>query len=405
MLYAFTNATLHTVSAQGVIENGTVMVQDGKIAGIGQGINIPAEAKVIDCSGKHITPGLVECHSHLVAHDWSAQMAEADAGSGGLGPAVTPDVDYYWNFDPHHRHLLHAMRAGVTTASIRPGSGKVINGVGFVTKMKGKGRKEMVIKRCDGLKLAFGENPKRSFGSRGQMPSTRMGTAALLREALIKAQEYMRKQMAAENDPEKKGPPFDRKLEPIVSLLKGEIPARVHAHRHDDIMTALRIAEEFGFKVSIEHTTSGHLIVDELKKRDVPCVVGPTFGTRGKVEVNDRSYETPGVLERAGLTVAITTDASVMAIDFLRTSASLSLRYGMTPEGALQAITLNPAKILCIDERVGSLEVGKDADLVIFSEYPLELTAVVEQTFVNGELGYDRSVYQEDWEVAGIIRP
>lgn len=405
MLYALTGATLHTVATQGVIEEGTILVRDGKISDIGRGIAIPAEARLIECRGKHITPGFVECHSHLIAHDWSEQMAESDAGAGALGPAITPDIDYYYNFDPHHRHLIHALRAGVTTASIRPGSGKVITGVGFVTKMKGRSRKEMVIKRPDGLKVAFGENPKRSFGSRDQMPSTRMGTAALLREALIKAQEYMRKQEAAAQDPEKKAPPFNRKLEPIVSLLKGEIAARVHAHRHDDIVTVLRIADEFNFKLSIEHTTSGHLIVDELKKRDIPCVVGPTFGTRGKVEVSDRTYKTPGVLERAGLTVAITTDASVIAIDFLRTSASLSMRYGMTPEGALKAITLNPAKILGIDQRLGSLEVGKDADLVVLSGYPLELTTVVERTYVNGELGYDRSTFKEDWEALGIIRP
>lgn len=397
MLLAIKNATIHTASALGVIERGTLLIKDGKVLAVGHDVAIPAGTTIIEAVGKHVAPGFVECHSHLIAHDWN-EVAEAESGGPGFTDAVTPDVDYYYNFDPHHRHLLHGMRAGVTSAAIIPGSGKVITGTGFVTKMKGSTRRQMILRRPDGLKMAFGENPKRSFGSKGKMPSTRMGTAALLREALIKAKEYMAKQEAAKADPTKQAPPYDRKLEPIAGLLRGEYRGRAHAHEADDIMTIIRIADEFGFKLSIEHTTGGHLIVDELVKRDIPCVVGPTFGNRGKVEVAERSYLTPGILERAGLTVALTTDASVMAIDFLRTSASLSLRAGMTQAGALRAITLNPAKVLGLENRIGSLEVGKDADFVIMSEYPLELTSVVLQTYVSGELGYDRDTFKEDWE-------
>lgn len=398
MLYALVNATIYTAATAGTIEQGTLLVRDGRIAAVGSEVEIPAEAQVIDLAGKHIAPGFVEPHSHLIAHDWNEAGDEAGGDRPTFGDAVTPDNDYYYNFDPTHRHLTHALRAGVTTASIRPGSGKVINGVGFVTKMHGKSRREMIIKRPDGLKIALGENPKRNFGRRGKMPSTRMGTAAVLREALLKAQYYMQQKEAAAQDPDVKAPPYDRQLEPIVSLLRGEIMARVHAHRADDIVTALRIAKEFGFQLSIEHTTGGHLIVDELVKNDVYCVVGPTFGTRGKVEVAERGYQTPGILEKAGLTVALTTDASVMAIDFLRTSASLSLRAGMSPEGALRAITINPATILGVADRVGSLEAGKDADFVVMSDYPLEFTSVVEQTYVNGNLAYDRATFKEDWE-------
>lgn len=397
MLYALTNATIYTSAQAGTIEGATLLVKDGRIAAVGKGVQIPAEAKVIDMAGKHITPGFVEAHSHLVAHDWSDQ-AESGGGGSALGDAVTPDIDYYWNFDPTHRHLTHALRAGVTAASIRPGSGKVINGTGIVTKMYGKSRKELLMRRNDGLKMAFGENPKRAFGSRGKMPSTRMGTAYLLRDALLKAKAYMEKQEAAANDPEKKAPPYDPKLEPIVALLKREIPARIHAHRHDDMMTAMRIADEFGYRMSIEHATTGHKIVEEIAKRNIPCVVGPTFGTRGKVEVVDRTFETPAVLEKAGIKVCITTDASVIAIDFLRLCASLALRAGMSSEGALRAITINPAEVLSIDDRVGSLEVGKDADFLVMSGFPLEFTSVVEQTYVNGELAYDRASFKEDWE-------
>lgn len=404
-MLAIVNAKLYTASGLGVINKGTMLIRDGKIAAIGSRVPIPAEAKVIDIGGKPVIPGMVEAHSHLIAHDWEETYHESGGGGAArFGGSADPDIDYYYNFDHKHIHLQHAVRSGVTTASIRPGSGKIITGVGFVTKMHGKTRKDMVIKRPDGLKLAFGENPKRVGGRTGKMPATRMGTAALLREALVKAQNYMKKQEKAKQNPDCKPPKVDRTLEPLVKLLRGEIVARVHAHREDDIMTAIRIADEFGFKMSIEHATAGHKITEEIAKRGIPCVVGPTFGTRAKVEVRDKTFATPGILEAAGIKVAITTDASVIAIDFLRTCASLALRHGMSEEGVLRAVTINPAQILGVDDRIGSLEVGKDADFVIMSDYPFALTSVVEQTYVNGELAYNRDTYKEDWELEQLRR-
>ena len=306
----------------------------------------------------------------------------------------------------------------MTTALIRPGSGKVINGIGFVTKTYGKTRAEMILKRPDGIKLALGENPKRNFGGQGKIPSTRMGSAAVLRDALAKAQNYRtaweryqaknREYLEAQDDcngeeatKAPKPPATDRGLELLVRMLDGELPARVHAHRADDIMTALRIADEFGFRVTIEHATEGHKIANEIAARDVPCIVGPSFTSRGKVELRDRTFATAGILERAGVKVAITTDAGVVFIGYLRTCASLAYRHGLSEEGALKGITLAAAEIIGVGHRVGSIEPGKDADFAVLDGHPLELTTRVIKTYIDGKEVYDAATYKEPWERQG----
>ncbi|MEW6723813.1 MAG: amidohydrolase [Bacillota bacterium] len=403
-MLAITNAKILTI-ANGVIEKGTLLVKDGKIEAVGTQVEIPAGAEIIDATGKTVMPGIVEAHCHLSVFDWGDDdMDGPPNGGGGLSPATTPDLDYYWAFNPRSESLKAAVRSGVTTIITGPGSGKVISGLSLVAKTAGDSREEMVMLAPAGVKMAFGENPKRNFGGRKMMPSTRMGTAALLREALVKAQNYMRKQekaAAGDTGPDGKPvepPPVDHKLEPLVKVLKKELKARVHAHRHDDIMTVLRIAEEFGIECTLEHASETHKIVDAVKKSGFACVVGPTYITRVKVETREKTFETPGILEQAGIKFAITTDAPVVPIEHLRTSACLAYKEGASAEATLRAITLTAAEICGVEDRLGSIEVGKDADLVVLDGCPLEVTSRVEQVYVNGVKRFDLATHREDWE-------
>ncbi len=417
---AIKDARIYTAS-HGVIDRGTVVAENGKITAVGANVRVPGGAKVVDASGKVVMPGIVEAHCHLSVFDFFEDDMEGGEGGGraggpdggGLPPATTPDFDYYWAFNPRSDSLRLAYAAGVTTILTRPGSGKVISGQDIVTKTWGHSREEMVILHPAGVKMAFGENAKRNFGSRGMMPSTRMGIAALLREALTKAQNYKRRKelyakKLAEYEKAVKGGkkdakppepvPSDYQLEPLVRVLNRELPARVHAHRADDIMTVLRIADEFGFELSLEHASETHKIVNEVKKRDIPCVVGPTMVSRGKVETREKTFATPGILERAGIKVAITTDASVVPIEHLRTAACLAFREGFSERGAIAGITLAAAEIARVADRVGSVDVGKDADLIIMDGHPLQIRTRVLKTFINGEEIYDRATFKEEWE-------
>jgi len=399
---AVTNARIYTAAGE-VINKGTILVENGRFKAVGADIAIPDDAEIIDAKGRAVTPGLVEAHSHLSVFGlFDMEDMEGPGGgsdkamlTGGLSPATTPGLDYYWAFNPRHDSLKTALNSGVTTVLTGPGSGKIISGLNLVAKTAGKTRSDMVLKYPAGVKMAFGENPKRNFGNRKMMPSTRMGNAALLREALIKAQNYMKKREKAEDEPAS----TNLHLEPLVKLLKGELVARFHAHRADDIRTIMRIADEFSFEFTLEHATETHKLLDEVVKRDPACVVGPTYGTRVKVETRDKSFATPGILERAGVSrIAITTDAPVVPIEHLRTSASLAYVEGMSEEGTLKAITLGAAEIAGVADRVGSIEVGKDADFVIMDGPPLEFTTRVEQVFVNGKREFDLSTHKEDWE-------
>lgn len=397
-MLAITNARIYTGMGE-VYDKAHVLIKNGKIAAIGPNIEIPSQAVQYDASGKTAIPGLVEAHCHLATRDGTGMQALAakNAGAKELGGPTTPDWHTYYSFNPFHPQLKYAVRAGVTTILTRPGSGKVINGIGLVTKTFGRSRSQMVLRRESGVKMAFGENPKRAFGSKGQLPATRMGVAAVLRDALVKADNYRKRKRKAK----KEGKPFSHNLtlEPLVRVLEGELVARVHCHRHDDIMSVLRIADEFNIKLSLEHATEAYKVAEEIAKRDIPCVTGPSFASRDKVELRDETFANPGILEQHGILTAITTDASIVGIEYLRTQASLAHREGMTAEGALKAITINPARIIGVDDRVGSLEVGKDADIVLLNGEPLEFLSRVEQVFVNGVLAYDRNRDREDWEL------
>lgn len=397
-MLALINATLYPVSSP-VLSKGTLLIEDGKIKAIGADIAIPEGAHIIDAAGKHITPGIVEAHCHLSVMDFGDddddnQMAMDSAPAGmnpGFGPAVTPEYMSYYSFNPFHNDLFRALGAGVTTILTRPGSGKIMTGQGIIAKTYGKSRREMVIKNPAELKVALGENPKRVFGGRRMMPSTRMGSGALLREAFTKGRAYMEKRAANPDFP------YNAQLEPIAMALRGELLVCIHAHRADDIMTALRVKDEFGFRCTIEHASESHLLVDEFLKRDVPAVLGPTLA-RTKLETAGKDFSTAGILERAGVTVCITTDAGVVPIEYLRTCVSLCHRAGMSEEGAIKAMTLTPAQIIGMGDRLGSLDVGKDADIALFDGHPLSLLSSVEKTWVNGHLGFDKDRDKEDWE-------
>ena len=395
--YAITAARIYTVDTAGVLDHGILLVDGSKIIAVADHLSIPSDYELVDFGGQQIMPGMVEAHSHLVAHDWNQnEYAESDLNGASLGIACSPDVDYFYHFDPRHRHLNDALAGGVTTANILPGSGKIITGVGFAAKMAGKTREDLLLKRNTGVKIALGENPKRAVGSKGVIPTTRMGSAAVLRETLRKAQEYMAKKETALA--EGKEFALNTQLEPLIPLLKREVPGKIHAHRADDMMTAMRIADEFQLIITLEHTTSGHLLTDEIKKRQIMCTLGPTFGSRGKQEVHAKEYRTAAVLEEAGILFSFTTDASVMAIELLRLSGSLAWKEGCSEETTLKALTLHGAKITGVADRVGSLAVGKDADFAVYNGHPLSIRSSCIETWVNGEKVWDKATWLEPWQ-------
>ncbi len=367
------------------IEDGVVLVDRGKILAVGRDVSIPAGAQVIDAAGKYVLPGFVDAHTHLGVHEEGVGWEGSD-GNEATDP-VTPHLRAIDGFNPADQGLRDAVAGGITTVWVTPGSANVIGGLGFTVKTAGTTADAMVVKNPSGLKAAFGENPKRVYTERKTVPTTRMGVAGVLREALLKAQTYMAKQARYKDDPDK-APDRDLKMEAIALVLRGELPLRTHAHRADDILTALRIAKEFGIKITIEHGTEGHLIAGILAAEHVPVNVGPSFSTRRKVELRERSFKTPAVLAKAGVKVSLITDHPVMPIQLLPLAAGVAVREGLSEEEALRAITINPAAVCGVEDRVGSLEPGKDADVVIWDGHPFDTRSRVLYTIINGEIAY-----------------
>lgn len=379
---AITNAKVLTIT-NGTLCKGTVLVDGGKIvAAGGTDVPIPRGAQVIDAAGRMVTPGIIDAHAHVAI--WEEGLGWEGDDVNEITDPLTPHVRALDAINPDEMGLRDAVAGGITTIWCAPGSANVIGGQGVTMKTYGTIMDEMVLNAL-GLKAALGENPKRCYGSQKKMPMTRMGTAAVLREALVKAQNYMRKLEKAEKDADK-APERDIRLEPIVSVLRGEQYLRVHAHRADDIMTAIRISEEFGFKISIEHCTEGHKIADELARRDIPVVIGPTLGARSKIETRDKTFKTPGICAKAGVMVCLMTDHPVIPIQYLPLCAGFAVKEGMSEEDAWKALTINPAKLLGISDRLGSIEPGKDADIVIWDGHPMEVRASVFATLIDGKL-------------------
>ncbi len=371
---------IRTMGKKGVIKDGLIIIEDGTIKDLGQDISLPEDAEVYDYSDKVITPGLIDAHTHLGIGEEGIGWEGADYNE--MTDPITPELRAIDAINPDDQGLEDAREHGVTTVMAGPGSANVIGGECMALKTSGSIVDEMVVKSPVGIKAAFGENPKRVYKEKNQSPSTRMAIAALLRKTFQETENYLAKKINQKEDE-----PFDKdlKYETLIPVLKGELPLKTHAHRADDIMTALRIAEEFSLELTIEHCTEGHKIAEKLAEAEVPAVVGPSLTTRSKVEVRERDFKTAAVLAEAGVTVAIMSDHPVIPVHNLTLYAALAAKAGLEKEEALRAITINPAKILGIADRVGSLEKGKDADLAVFSADPFQVSTEVEAVFITGE--------------------
>ena len=380
---AITNGKIYTMAGE-VLEKGTILIKDGKIAAVGANIEIPADAEIIDATGKIVTPGIIDAHTHLGIGEEGIGWEGEDYNE--MSNPLTPHLRAIDAINPEDEGFRDAVKGGVTTVMTGPGSANVLGGENLVMKTHGRTIDEMILRNPCGLKGAFGENPKRVYGTRGNPPNpgTRMGTASLLREALVKAQNYLEKV----EDAQKEGKPVERDLqhESVARLIKKELPLRAHAHRADDILTALRIAKEFDIDITLEHCTEGHKIADIIATYNVPAMVGPTLTARSKYELKDRSLDTPAILHKAGIKVSLITDHPVIPIQFLPMAAGVAVAHGLPEMEALKAITINPAEALGVADRVGSLEVGKDADIAIFDGHPLQSMTKVVKVLINGEI-------------------
>jgi len=387
-MLAIKGGKIYTIT-KGVIEKGTILIDEGKIVDIGADVTIPDGAEVIDAEGKIVMPGLVEAHCHIGI--WEEKIGWAGSDGNEATDPATPQVRAIDGIKANADEggLEAALKTGVTTAQILPGSANVIGGTGVVVKTAKKPVvDEMIVRNPSGMKVAFGENPRRVYGvDQKKMPSTRMGVAGVLREWLQKAKSYMEKKELFKSEPEKM-PEKDLRLEALIPVLKGEIPLRAHAHRADDVATAIRIAEEFGLEMSWEHATEGHRIAEFIVGKGIPAVWGPSLMERPKWEMRELSFDTPKAFHDAGVKFAIQTDAVGSSIAFLPICAGMAVKHGLPYDEALKSITIIPAEILGVDDRVGSIEVGKDADLRILDGDPLELRTKVEMVIIDGKVEY-----------------
>ncbi len=359
---------------------GDILVENGKIRAVGEHLEIPEGTEIVDAEGLQVYPGFVEAHGHIGLDGYGIGYEGMDYNE--MNDILSPQMrglDGVKAMDPA---FAMAAGAGVPCVCVGPGSANVLGGTFTTIKTVGRRVDDMVVRDGVAMKCAFGENPKRVY--RDKKDSSRMTTAALLRETLFKAREYMEKKEAAGEDVSKK-PAFDIKMESLIPVLKREIPLKAHAHATEDIFTALRIAREFNLKITLEHVTEGHLIVEELAGENVPLAVGPTLTSASKFELRNKSWTTPGVLAAAGCRVSIITDSPVIPQEYLPLCAGLAVQAGMDPFAALQAITINPAIHAGIADRVGSLEEGKDADIVITDGCPFEVSTHVKYVFIDGK--------------------
>ncbi len=382
---AYTGARFYTVEGP-AIDGGVMLVEDGKIVKIGRDLKVPEGVERIDLDGMVVLPGLVDAHSHAGIWGDGEGSASSD-GNEGPGP-ITADVSALDAANPEQTSFASCREGGITTVQIPPGSGNPIGGLCFACKTSGTVIDEMVLKFPTGLKGALGENPKRSHGvGRKQAPYTRMGIAALIRKYFREAEQYMRKREG------ESGPDMDLGLENVCRVLRDEIPFRIHAHRHDDIVTAIRLCEELGVRYSIEHCTDGHLIADFLGKRQVWAHVGPGLSSRGKVEVFSRSEANPAVLVEAGVKVSLVTDHPFLDSRYFMAYAGVAHKHGLSFEDTLRAITLTPAESIGVADRVGSLSPGKDADFIVLSGEPFSYRSPILATYIAGEEVYTRTPY------------
>ncbi len=401
-MIAITNGTIMTIT-QGIMAPGTLLVEGGRIVAVGESITIPEDAERFDATGKVVMPGLIDVHCHVGL--WPEGVGWDHSDGNEMTDPVTPHLRALDALHPEDPAFSELVAAGITTVLTGPGSGNLIGGQWVCVKTAPKPSVEqMVLLEPAGMKMALGENPKRVYGEQKKTPSTRMGNAAALRAALVAAQNYLdqwkryetvlkayqTKVAAGDTDAE---PPKvqerDLKLEALGKVLRREMKARIHAHRADDMLTAIRIAEEFGLDLTLEHATEGYKIADTLAAKGIPVTAGPILFSRTKYELKEMTPKNPGLMAKEGVKVALQTD-EMSAVKYLTINAALAVREGMEEEDALRAITIHAAEIIGVDHRVGSLEVGKDADVVVFSGHPLDYRTVTELVLIDGAVAYMR---------------
>ena len=370
------NGTLYPIEGS-PIANGFVDFENGKITACGSLSQAPAyEGEIFDAEGGCIFPGLIDAHTHIGISEEGLRWEGEDCNEES--DPVTPEMRAFDAINPFDTAIAKARKAGVVTVGVSPGSANVIGGQIAAIKLWGNSVEEMQVKPVCAMKFALGENPKHTYGiSKNRAPMTRMAVAALMRKTLEEARRYLRKKEAGEDL-------YDAQKEALIPVLKGEIPVHFHAHRPDDIQTAVRIAEEFGLRYSILHTTGGSMILPWLVEKKVSVVVGPSTGPSSKPETAGESFITAGLMEKAGLKVAITTDHDVTPLWMLPVYAAMNVREGMSEQAALEAITIQPARVLGLEDRVGSIRPGKDADLVVFTGHPFDFRTKTRAVFVNG---------------------
>jgi imidazolonepropionase-like amidohydrolase len=363
-------------------DGGTVLIDGGRITAVGADVRVPADVPVVDATGYWVLPGLVEAHAHLGIDEEGGGWAGDDLNEAtGPNSARLRALD---GINPADPGFADALAGGVTTAVILPGSANPIGGQAVAVKCAGRTVADMVLREPVGVKSALGENPKRVYGDRKQLPSTRPGVAAVIRDAFIRAQDYQARHERAESGPADRDPDLDV----LVRVLAGELPWCQHVHRADDIGTAIRLADEFGYRLVINHGTEAHLMAEEIARRGIPVISGPLITGRSKVELRHRTLRSPAILARAGVLLALTTDHNAVPVNFLALQAILAVKEGLDQDTALRSITANPARILGLDDRVGALKPGLDGDVVLWSGNPLDVRSRALHVFVAGEPVY-----------------
>jgi imidazolonepropionase-like amidohydrolase len=379
---AIKGGTILTIT-NGTIRNGIIIIVDGKITTVGDKVEIPHSSTIIDATNKYIMPGMIDTHSHIGAGPYFGN--DAWDVNEATDP-VTPHVDIIDAINPNDPSFRESVKYGVTTIVTGPGSSNTIGGKSVVIKPIGRTIEEMILKKDGGMKIAMGA---KGYGRRNMYPATTMGNTSLLRETLIATKEYMEKwQKYKKNN--NNGPPPEKNLkyEALIPVLERELRVRAHIHTANDIMALLKIKDEFNFKLSFEHSTEAYKVAEEVAKRNVPCVMVPLFI---QVGMSDDLYRAPALLAKAGVKIAFHTDHPVVHQKWIRYCAAICTRYGLSEEDALRAITINPAEIAEVDDRVGSIEKGKDADIVILSGHPFEIKSRVEKVLINGQVAFDKN--------------
>ena len=369
----FKNATIYTMEQDPFV--GDFRIEKGVFTEVGKDLTATVGEDVQDLSGLYVFPGLIDAHSHL-GMVCSSIGFEGEDGNEVTDP-VTPNIRGIDGCNPMDETIEEALKSGVTTVAAGPGSANVIGGTFFAYKTKGNCIDEMTIQNPIAMKAAFGENPKRCY--KGKKIDTRMQISALLRETLAKTKEYIQKKESG------KDVDYDQKLEAMIPVIKKEMPLKCHCHKADDILTVIRIAKEYDIEVTLDHATDARCIVEQIKESGFPCICGPSFGHKTKFELKSKSFKTPGVLNKAGILVSITTDSPVIPEQYLSLCAALAAKNGMDEYEAIKAITINPAKILHLDNRVGSIKVGKDADFIICTKNILDTQNEIKSVYVDGK--------------------